>query len=194
MSEPLPKPVDDRRERILCAAERSFIASGFHGARMTQIAKEAQMSPGHIYHYFESKEQIIAEMIRSHFDDKLAMLENYKDGGGRVLDLMIENLGDSVDSNTDPFWSTLMLEIAAEATRNEEIANSLRNMNAKMRAKVIGLLRQDLDESDLEARLEVFVAIVQGIGIRNIINPNLDKVAVARIVREIVEQLFRRNG
>ena len=193
MSEALTKPADDRRERILKAAERSFTASGFHGARMAQIAKEAQMSPGHIYHYFESKEQIIAEMIRTHFDEKLATLESYRETGDRVGDLMIENLKDSVDSSTDPFWSTLMLEIAAEATRNDEIAGAIRNMNANMRAQVLTYLRESVDVDDLETRLEVFVALLQGLGIRNIINPNLDKTAVVRIARDIVEMLFRRN-
>lgn len=194
MSEALTKMADDRRERILRAAERSFVASGFHGARMAQIAKEAQMSPGHIYHYFESKEQIIAEMIQAHFDEKLATLEGYREAGDRVVDLMIENLKDSVVSSTDPFWSTLMLEIAAEATRNDEIADAIRNMNANMRAQVISYLRDSVKQEDLEARLEVFVALFQGLGIRKIVNPNLDKEAVVRTVRDIVELLFRRTS
>ena len=194
VSEALTKPADDRRERILRAAERSFIASGFHGARMAQIAKEAKMSPGHIYHYFESKEQIIAEMIRAHFDEKLATLERYRAAGDRVIDLMIDNLADSVASHADPFWSTLMLEIAAEATRNDEIAAAIRNMNANMRTQVISYLRESVKEEELEARLEVFVALLQGLGIRNIVNPNLDKEAVVRIAREIVELLFRRTS
>ncbi|PQA87009.1 TetR/AcrR family transcriptional regulator [Hyphococcus luteus] len=192
MSEALAKPADARRERILRAAERSFIASGFHGARMAQIAKEAKMSPGHIYHYFESKEQIIAEMIRAHFDEKLETLERYRHAGDKLVDMMIENLSDSFATDTDPFWSTLMLEIAAEATRNDEIAASIRNMNADMRAKVLSYLRENVDVDDLEARLEVFVALIQGLGIRNIINPDIDKEAVVRIARDIVELLFRR--
>lgn len=192
MSEALPKTADDPRDRIIKAAERSFIASGFHGARMAQIAKEAKMSPGHIYHYFESKEQIIAEMIRSHFEDKLAMLERYREAGDKVVDLMIENLKDSVASNTDPFWSTLMLEIAAEATRNDQIAGAIRNMDAEMKSHVICHLRDNVKQDDLDTRLEIFVALLQGLGVRNILNPNLDKEAVVRVVRDIVELLFRR--
>jgi AcrR family transcriptional regulator len=194
MSEASLKMADDRRERVLRAAERSFIASGFHGARMAQIAKEAQMSPGHIYHYFESKEQIIAEMIRAHFEEKMTTLERYREAGDRVVDLMIENLNNSIATNTDPFWSTLMLEIAAEATRNAEIASALRSMDADMKSRVTGYLRNGVNQDDLDTRLEIFVALLQGLGMRNIINPNLDKGAVVRIAREIVELLFRRPG
>ena len=191
MAEASLKMTDDRREQVLRAAERSFIASGFHGARMAQIAKEAKMSAGHIYHYFESKEQIIAEMIRSHFEEKMATLERYRDAGDRVVDLMIENLTNSVATNTDPFWSTLMLEIAAEATRNAEIASSLRSMDAEMKSRVLGYLRSGLNQDDLDTRLEIFVALMQGLGMRNIINPNLDKDAVIHSTRDIVELRFR---
>ena len=194
MSEAATKNCEDPRERVLKAAERSFVASGFHGARMAQIAKEAQMSPGHIYHYFESKEQIIAEMIRAHFDQKMVMVERYKEAGERVVDLMIENLNDSVASNTDPFWSTLMLEIAAEATRNDQIAASIRNMDAELKSRVIIYLRDGVNQDELDTRLEIFIALLQGIGIRNILNPDLDKEAVIRILRDVIELLFRQKN
>ncbi|WP_375203359.1 TetR/AcrR family transcriptional regulator [Hyphococcus sp.] len=194
MSEALPKTTDDPRERLLRAAERAFVASGFHGARMAQIAREAKMSPGHIYHYFESKEQIIAEIIRVHFEDKMITVEQYREAGDRVVDLMIDNLKDSVAAKTDPFWSTLMLEIAAEATRNPEIASSIRKMDADLKARVVSYLQNGVKKDDLESRLEIFVALMQGIGIRNILNPNLDKEAVTHILRDVIEVLFRRDA
>ncbi|HXI87947.1 MAG TPA: TetR/AcrR family transcriptional regulator [Parvularculaceae bacterium] len=185
---------EDKREKLLQAAARCFIASGFHGARMAQIAKEAQMSPGHIYHYFESKEQIIAEMVRAHALEKQSTLEKYERAGDQVVDLMVENLDESVDSSTDPFWSALMLEMTAEATRNPEIASILRNADAEMKARVLACLGEAVEAGDLETRLEILVALFQGLGVRNILNPALDKAAVARLVKGIVEALLRRNG
>lgn len=193
MSEALQKTCDDPRERVLRAAERAFVASGFHGARMAQIAKEAKMSPGHIYHYFESKEQIIAEMIRAHFEEKKVTVERYREAGDRVVDMMIDNLKDSVAAKTDPFWSTLMLEIAAEATRNPEVASSIRSMDAELKARVVSYLQTGVKKDDLDSRLEIFVALMQGIGMRNILNPSLDKEAVTLILREVVEVLFRHK-
>jgi len=187
---PAMKP-EDKREKLLQAAERCFIESGFHGARMAQIAKQAQMSPGHIYHYFESKEQIIAEMVRAHADEKLCALEKFKDAGDRIVDMMLENIEESVDSNTEPFWSALMLEMTAEATRNSEIASTLRTVDADMKARVINYLGAGVNQENIGARLEVLVALLQGIGIRNILNPDLDKAEVLRLVRGIVETLFR---
>ena len=50
----------DRRTEILDAAERCFARSGFHGASMQEICAEAGMSPGNLYRYFRSKEELIA--------------------------------------------------------------------------------------------------------------------------------------
>lgn len=185
--------IEDRRERLLQAAERCFVESGFHGARMAQIAKEARMSPGHIYHYFESKEQIIAEMVRAHAADKQCKFERFEEAGDRVVDEMLESLEESVDASPDPFWSALMLEMTAEATRNPEIAAMLRGTDAEMKARVVKCLGDGVIQDALDARLEVLIALIQGIGIRSILNPDLDKKAVLLLVRGIVDALFRKE-
>ncbi len=184
---------EDPRARVLAAAERCFVRSGIHGARMAQIAEEARMSAGHIYHYFESKEQIIAEMVRAHAAEKQCSFGRLEEAGDRVVDLMIERLEESVDRGPDPFWSALMLEMTAEATRNPEIAALLRTNDGEIKACVKACLGDRVNQEDLDSRLEVFVALLQGIGIRNILNPELDKAAVVRLIRGIVEPLFRRT-
>ncbi|MCA8888688.1 MAG: TetR/AcrR family transcriptional regulator [Parvularculaceae bacterium] len=184
---------DSRRSRILNAAEQCFIASGFHGARMSQIAKAAKMSPGHIYHYFESKEQIIAEMVRAHAEEKKCMVVQFENAGDRFVDLMVENLESNVDSSTDPFWSALMLEITAEATRNPKIAAMLREADSEIKSRVIAALLDGGDRHEIDMRIEVFVALMQGLGIRNIVNPKLDKKLIAELTRNIVEILFRNT-
>ena len=50
----------DRRDEILVAAQTCFARSGFHQTSMQEICTEAGMSPGNLYRYFRSKEDIIA--------------------------------------------------------------------------------------------------------------------------------------
>nr|WP_165793532.1 TetR/AcrR family transcriptional regulator [Marinicaulis flavus] len=183
----------DQRNRLLTAAARCFVKSGFRGARMAQIAAEAQMSTGHIYHYFDSKEQIIAEMVRGHIEEKESIFGRLERAGDQVVDLMVDNLEESVDSSANPFWSALTLEMTAEAMRNPKIADILRTADAEMKARLFTCLGEGSDQEELATRLEIFIALIQGIGIRNIINPKLDLPAVVSIVKEVVENLFRRS-
>src|ERR1700761_2099565 len=65
---PLVRKVDpvkheQKRRDILDAAFRCFIKDGFHGASTTQICAAAKISPGHLYHYFPSKEAIVEAMV-----------------------------------------------------------------------------------------------------------------------------------
>lgn len=48
-----------RRQQIIDAAYRCFARKGFHQATMRDIYEEAGLSPGAVYHYFNSKDEII---------------------------------------------------------------------------------------------------------------------------------------
>lgn len=158
---------------------------------MAQIAKEARMSPGHIYHYFDSKKDIIAAIIRQHDDARKHLIDEYRDAEEGVVDHMINNLGASIERNTDLFWSTLLLDITAEATRNEEIGEVVRASDADIRAAIVDNLRDGVNPEDLETRFEVMLAIMQGLGIRQVLHPDFDKAGVMQLVKGIIELLFR---
>jgi TetR/AcrR family transcriptional repressor of uid operon len=51
-----------RHDHILDAAEACFVRSGLHRTTMVDIAKQAAMSAGNIYRYFDSKEAIVLGM------------------------------------------------------------------------------------------------------------------------------------
>lgn len=58
-----PKVVEDRKEQILDAAMRVFAQKGFTRATNKDIAREAGITPGLIYYYFESKEAVFQAII-----------------------------------------------------------------------------------------------------------------------------------
>ena len=62
-----------RRQQILNAAAQCFREHGFHGASIAQISKTAGMSPGHIYHYSENKEAIIAAIVAQDLEGLLTL-------------------------------------------------------------------------------------------------------------------------
>ena len=55
-------PVDKRRQ-ILDAAIRVFARQGFHATRVSDIADEAGVAYGLVYHYFRSKDEVLNELF-----------------------------------------------------------------------------------------------------------------------------------
>jgi TetR/AcrR family transcriptional regulator, fatty acid metabolism regulator protein len=51
--------VEEKRRQILDAAVRVFAHKGFHTSRVGDIAEEAGVAHGLLYHYFESKDQLL---------------------------------------------------------------------------------------------------------------------------------------
>jgi AcrR family transcriptional regulator len=64
----------DKRRLILDAAVRVFARQGFHGCRVSDIADEAQVAYGLVYHYFDSKEEILDTLFLERWDLLLAAI------------------------------------------------------------------------------------------------------------------------
>ena len=56
-------PPVDRRRQILDAAIRVFARQGFNACRVSDIAHEAGVAYGLVYHYFDSKDQVLNELF-----------------------------------------------------------------------------------------------------------------------------------
>ncbi|MCP5268422.1 MAG: TetR/AcrR family transcriptional regulator [Zoogloeaceae bacterium] len=59
-----PKPLPDTRERILDAAERLFMESGYEGTSMRMITGEAEVNLAAVNYHFGSKEALLREVFR----------------------------------------------------------------------------------------------------------------------------------
>ena len=68
-------PPVDRRRQILDAAIRVFARQGFHACRVSDIANEAGVAYGLVYHYFNSKEQVLNELFIERWSLLLAAIE-----------------------------------------------------------------------------------------------------------------------
>jgi TetR/AcrR family fatty acid metabolism transcriptional regulator len=63
-------PAADKRRAILDAAITIFARQGFHSARVSDVAAEAGVAYGLVYHYFDSKDQMLNEL----FSERWALL------------------------------------------------------------------------------------------------------------------------
>jgi TetR/AcrR family transcriptional regulator, fatty acid metabolism regulator protein len=68
-------PPIDKRRQILDAAIRVFARQGFHATRVADIADEAGVAYGLVYHYFKSKDEVLNELFSQRWSLLLAAIE-----------------------------------------------------------------------------------------------------------------------
>jgi len=70
---------EDRRRQILDAATRVFARKGFHGCRVGDIAKEAGVAYGLMYHYFSSKDELLETIFRDTWTQMVERIREVED-------------------------------------------------------------------------------------------------------------------
>jgi AcrR family transcriptional regulator len=185
-----------RRGQIRAAAADCFRRHGFHGTSIAQISKAAGMSPGHIYHYFENKEAIIAEIVAQDLEQVLTLIAELGTAQD-VRDAMITRAAEGVADHLDVSAAALRLEIVAEAARNPRIAEIVRDADRRTRESLAQTLRRARAAAGhrdsaavLEAQVEVIAAMFEGLQIRSVRNPGIDHDRVTRIYQQLLGALF----
>ena len=84
--ERLKRRAEVRRLEILRAAARAFRTLGYHATGMRDIAAEADLSPGNLYHYFKGKEEILFFCQDRSLDNMLEALERARLSGGPAVE------------------------------------------------------------------------------------------------------------
>src|SRR5688572_2839663 len=107
---------DDKRRIILDAAIRVFARRGFHACRVSDVADEAGVAYGLVYHYFDSKEEILNTLFRERWQlmlDAIVQIDKGNDMHARdKLYLVASFIIDSYRHEPD-----LMKVIIVEVTR-----------------------------------------------------------------------------
>jgi AcrR family transcriptional regulator len=108
-------PPIDKRRQILDAAIRVFARQGFHATRVSDIADEAGVAYGLVYHYFKSKEEVLNELFSERWLLLLAAIEETDQQEGSPREKLGAVAAFIVDSyRHDP---ELMKVIIVEVTR-----------------------------------------------------------------------------
>jgi TetR/AcrR family transcriptional regulator, fatty acid metabolism regulator protein len=114
MATPARAPVDKRRI-ILDAAVRVFARQGFHTCRVSDIADEAGVAYGLVYHYFQSKDEVLDTLFLERWDVLLEAIREVDASSEPARDKLRAIAGFIIDSyRHDP---DLMKVIIVEVTR-----------------------------------------------------------------------------
>src|SRR6059058_2945652 len=117
----------DRRSQILDAAVVCFAKRGFHQASMHDISAEAGISVGLIYRYFENKEAVISAMADRHKSEIHDVLERAREAPTLLESLEILFTAHCCE-NSPKVQSAFVVDLYAEASRNPQIADFVRDV------------------------------------------------------------------
>lgn len=95
------------REHLLVVSMRLFALNGYQTTSISQIAKEAGVAKGALYHYFDSKETLLEEVIKLGLNNiqELFNDEELKSGDAKEqLKKLLEKTFKSMETDKE-FWS-----------------------------------------------------------------------------------------
>jgi TetR/AcrR family transcriptional regulator, repressor for uid operon len=182
-----------RRDHILDAAHACIARSGFHATTMQDICKEASVSPGAIYVYFDSKEALIAglcERDRAEFSQRLEKLA----GAGDFLKAL-EAIGETYFVDDPVAKQRFVVEMGVESTRNPRVAEIFLGTDTFCHQGFRDLFQRLKDDGrinpkiDIATLTEVFHVIGDGLFWRRAILPGYDVRAILPVLTEIIGTL-----
>lgn len=189
-----PETQQARRAAILDAAERCFARAGFHRSTMQDICKEAGISPGALYVYFASKEDLIAGIVerdRTKLASKLAELPDAPD-----LLSALAKLGEHYTVEEPQYKRVLCIEIGVEATRNPVVGDIFRSVDEFCRQNFAQVFAQARDagkiapNADPETLAQVVSLLGDGLFWRRAVDPNFDAQKILPILVGLVSTLL----
>lgn len=82
---------EDKRQAILNATLRLISKNGFHGTAMSKVTKEAGVSASIIYHYFDSKDDLMDELYK-HIKRRFGLMINESFDQSQPLKVQIRQM------------------------------------------------------------------------------------------------------
>jgi AcrR family transcriptional regulator len=119
------------RSLLLAAARRVFMARGYHGATLEQIADEAGFSKGVVYSQFRSKADLFLALLEERIERRAAENAELAAGlaGERGVAVIFEH--SSQVARTEPEWGLLVIEFRVHAARDPDVNRRYASAHAR---------------------------------------------------------------
>ncbi len=201
---PKPAPLQGKRaenreaqvQRVLEAAKKCFVRSGFRGASMHEICAEAGMSPGALYRYFPSKEAIIEAIAENNRREDMAFLAQMG-SGPTIIDGFMTAVMAHIRHVHVTGMGPLFTEIKAESMRNETVRRCCHESEAQVitafgtfieTATKQGLLNPI---ADIKTLIPVMMAVGEGLIFSDLPEQGVDADKLEPFLRTLAEAYLR---
>lgn len=187
------------RENLLSAGLRVFSRRGYSSTRLEDIAEEADVTRGAIYHHFGSKENLYKTLISERSEGINKLAENILGEDLSPSRKMKELLVRLLEYGEENAEYRALLELVLYKVEHVEGLSSLVKQTVDGRrslAKFIeGLIREAIDakvfRADIDPRVAsyAFIAYLNGVGLIWIQDP--ESFSIAHDADQLAEALFQ---
>jgi AcrR family transcriptional regulator len=177
------------------AAGRCFARDGFRGASISAICKEANISPGHLYHYFENKAAIVRAMTEAAVAEADMQLELMPPEADPIAMLVSKVQSDRAQQRDATHF--LLFDMLAEAGHNPSIAKLLRDSNRAMRTRFATFLKKGQDGGHVDRTLNpdltaaVLISAIDGTKSLAIRDPHLSREGVSEHLKLLIVRFLK---
>ncbi|MCW2132804.1 TetR/AcrR family transcriptional regulator [Arthrobacter sp. VKM Ac-2550] len=151
-AKPARLPREERRRQLLQAAHEVFVANGYHGAAMDEIAETARVSKPVLYQHFPGKRELYLALLDHHLESLTAMLmaalNSTNDNKLRVhatMDAYYRFISQESQAHRLVFESDL--------NNDPDVSKRLEDFNAQLASAIAAVIADDTKLSDVEATL-----------------------------------------
>ena len=167
---------DERQEQIVQAALKVFARRGMAAAKIGDIAKEAGLSHGLVYHYFASKEEIFTTIVKRALEGSALVVQYAKMQPGTPLDKlrwMTQMILDSINGEgaylflimTQAFTSDAVPAEVKELLSGEAASAAMQNLIPIIQD---GQRTGDIAKDDPEKLAVLYFSMIQGLAINRV--------------------------
>jgi len=193
--------IDIRRQQIIDAAYRCFARKGFHQTTMRDIYAEAGLSPGAIYHYFDSKDDIIEASFIFDHQRSLPVLERAVDDPDPMvaIDQLIDFFYAGLESAAALGANRVNIQGWGEALINPRLLSPLRASLFDFREQLSQLVRRGQDAEKIDPDIdpgaagEIILSTYLGLYLQKAIIPDLDVERYKAVVMALLHGNFSKD-
>ena len=185
---------DERREQILTAGLRLFASRGLAATKISDIAKAVGVSQGLVYHYFSSKDQIYAALIKHAFDaliEAAEWLEAQPISAADKIEMAIERMMAGLQQNEDTAKYHLLIAVArASDVTPREAKKIIRERSFVPYEIMTRIFRRGQEEGtvrpyDPEELAVVFWTLMKGLAVHKAVHGKAFKAPNVEILKGV---------
>ncbi len=177
--------VDARRQQILTAALHCFAQEGYQKTTMQDVARQARLSAGSLYNYFESKEAMVEALAQLSADNMGFLLAELRERRplGEAMESLAARWAETLNTPDGRSVARFNVVLWAEALSSEPLQERMGGVDCAMLETIARVVEEGQSQGEITADLEpgrvaeAVLIYMSGLVLRTALDADFDPAA-----------------